>query len=73
MGYGLWTCKESDMTERLSTHYSTAWIGHVFVFHASPDGHLSCFHLLASVISAAVNMVYKYLLLDQMVILCLIF
>ena len=71
--YGPWTRKESDMTERLSTHSSTAWIGHVFVFHASLDGHLGCFRLLASVISAAMNTVYKYLLLDQMVILYLIF
>ena len=28
---------------------------HVFFLHSSVDGHLGCFHILATVVSAAMN------------------
>ena len=35
--------------------YSIVYIYHNFFIHSSVDGHLSCFHVLTIVISAAVN------------------
>ena len=55
-GYSPWDCKESDMTEWLGTaQYSTVYMYHNFFIHSSVSGHLGCFHVLAIVNCAAVN------------------
>ena len=34
---------------------------HIFFIHSSVSGHLDCFHVLATIISAGTNMVYMCL------------
>ena len=47
-----WVCKQSDTTKRLN---NKRYMCHIFFIHSSVDGHLVCFHVLAIVNSAAVN------------------
>ena len=37
------------------TSYSTVCIYHIFFLYSSVSGHMGCFHILATVIHAAVN------------------
>ena len=57
-----WGHKELDMTEQLNwTEYSIVYIYHNFLIHSSANGYLGCFHVLAIVNSAVVNIGYTYL------------
>ena len=41
--------------------YSTAYVYHIFCIHASVDGHLGCYHVLAIVNTAAmVHSMYPF-------------
>ena len=39
----------------MAEQYSIVYMYHNFLIHSSVDGHLGCFHLLAIVSSASVN------------------
>ena len=71
----------------MAEKYSIVYVYHILI-HSSVDGHLGCFHVLALVCSAAMNIgvrvsfrVMVFYLnrcpgvgwLDQMVVLCLVF
>ena len=55
-GYTLWGRKKSDMIkhEQKHTQYYTVYLYHIFI-HRSVNKYLGCFHVLAIVNSASMN------------------
>ena len=53
VGCRLWGHTELDTTE--ATAAAAAYMYHIFFIYSSVSGHLSCFHVLAIVNSAAIN------------------
>ena len=39
----------------MAEYYSIVYMYHIFFIHSSVDGHLGCFHVLAIMSSAAIN------------------
>ena len=39
----------------MAEYYSIVYMHHIFFIHSSINGHLGCFHVLATVNSASVN------------------
>ena len=46
---------ESNAFLFIAEYYSIVYMYHNFLFHSSADGHLGCFHVLAGVNSASIN------------------
>ena len=44
---------------------------HSFLIHSSADGHLGCFHVLAMINSAAINIVVHVSLSDLVCLVCM--
>ena len=58
VGCRLWGRTESVTTEatwQQQQQYSTVYIHYIFFIHSSVDGHVGCFHVLAIVNSAPIN------------------
>ena len=56
-GCCLWGHSESDTTEatQQQQQYSIVCMYHSFLFHSPANGHLGCFHVLAIINSAVMN------------------
>ena len=46
---------ESNVFFLMAEKYSIVYTYHCFLIHSSADGHLGCFHVLATINSAAIN------------------
>ena len=56
VGCHLWGRTELDTTETTwQQQYSIVYMYHSYFTHSSVDGHLGCFHVIAIINSAAIN------------------
>ena len=62
VGCRLWGHTESDTTEVTQQQYCIVYMDNVFIY-SSADGHLDCFHTLASVNNAPMNIASMNMLL----------
>ena len=55
----------------MAEYYTKMYMYHSFLMHSSADGHLGCFHVLAIINSAAMNIVVHVSLSDLVSSVCM--
>ena len=62
---------ESNVFFLMDESYSIVYMYHCFLIHLSADGHLGCFHVLAMINSAAMNIGVHISLSDLVSSVCM--